>query len=53
MIKINVLLENSKREHHFKNKHGLSVFIEHDNGKLLLDTGSDASFFKKCSDNEV
>ncbi len=44
MVSIKVLLENTKRSSKFKEKHGLSLFIEHGNQSILLDVGPDSKF---------
>ena len=49
MIKINVLLENSTVNAQYKPKHGLSVLIEHEGKKILLDTGPDNNFAKNAA----
>ena len=44
MIRIKVLLENTKSDNRFKNRHGLSLFIEYGNQSMLLDVGPDSKF---------
>jgi 7,8-dihydropterin-6-yl-methyl-4-(beta-D-ribofuranosyl)aminobenzene 5'-phosphate synthase len=44
MVKIKVLLENTKSNNKLKEKHGLSLFIEYGNQSLLLDVGPDSKF---------
>ncbi|MBR5259414.1 MAG: MBL fold metallo-hydrolase [Eggerthellaceae bacterium] len=43
-MKITVLLENATTSDRFCSKHGLSMFIETDAGRILFDMGPDASF---------
>lgn len=44
MVKIKVLLENTKTNNKLKEKHGLSLFIEYGNQSILLDVGPDSKF---------
>ena len=48
MVKINILLENNSIDDKYEIKHGLSVFIEYDNVRILLDTGPDDKFIKNA-----
>lgn len=43
-MKITTLLENSKKDDKFHCNHGLSIYIEANGKKILLDTGQDDSF---------
>lgn len=44
MVRIKVLLENMKSDAVFKNRHGLSLFIESGEQSILLDVGPDSKF---------
>ncbi len=44
MVKIKVLLENTKINNNLKKKHGLSLYIEYGNHTILLDVGPDGKF---------
>lgn len=48
-MKIVVLLENRAISKEYINKHGLSLYIETKNHKILFDTGPDSSFSKNAS----
>jgi 7,8-dihydropterin-6-yl-methyl-4-(beta-D-ribofuranosyl)aminobenzene 5'-phosphate synthase len=47
-MRIVVLLENRTVSKAYEYKHGLSLYIETDNHKLLFDTGSDESFINNA-----
>jgi len=46
MIKIKALIENRKSDNHnnLETEHGLSLYIEHNNQKILFDTGASEAF---------
>ncbi|MGX7024833.1 MBL fold metallo-hydrolase [Vagococcus hydrophili] len=44
MIKISMLLDNKKGLQHLKSSHGLSIYIEFNEIKLLMDTGPNKNF---------
>ena len=48
MVKIIVLLENTKKSSNLKCKHGLSVYAETEAHKILFDTGPNGSFLKNA-----
>lgn len=48
MISIKILLENTRIGDTFKNKHGLSIYIENGIQGLLLDVGPDNKFLKNA-----
>ncbi len=43
-MKITTLIENTKQDDNLVNEHGLSLFIETDDKKILLDTGASDNF---------
>ena len=50
MMKIITLLENTRMDNSvLETRHGLSLYIESDNHKLLFDTGPDDSIFKNAT----
>ena len=53
MIKITVLLENNAIEDHYKKSHGLSVLIEHENKKILLDVGPKNEFLLNAAKKNI
>ena len=48
MVKIVVLLENTTESSNLKCKHGLSLYAETENHKILFDMGPDALFLKNA-----
>jgi len=44
MIKVKILVENTKADKAFKAKHGLSFYIEYNGKSLILDLGADDKF---------
>jgi 7,8-dihydropterin-6-yl-methyl-4-(beta-D-ribofuranosyl)aminobenzene 5'-phosphate synthase len=44
LMKVTVLFENRTISKEYKNKHGLSLYIETSNHKILFDTGTDGTF---------
>ena len=48
MIRIVVLLENTKESSNLKCKHGLSLYAETEAHKILFDTGPNALFLKNA-----
>lgn len=48
MVKIIVLLENTTESSKLKCKHGLSLYAETENHKILFDMGPDALFLKNA-----
>lgn len=49
-MKITVLVENSTSARLY-GEHGLSVYIEYDGKKYLLDTGASTLFAEECKKN--
>lgn len=47
-MKITTLFENRTISKEYKNKHGLSLYIETANHKILFDTGTDSTFAKNA-----
>ena len=48
MVQIKVLLENFSVNNKYKTKHGLSILIEYNEKKILLDVGPDGRFTKNA-----
>lgn len=48
-MKIKVLVENTSISPEYKTKHGLSLYIETNNHKILVDLGSDDTFIKNAN----
>ena len=44
MIPIKVILENNKEKDNLKKRHGLAIYIDYKEHKILLDVGPDGSF---------
>ncbi len=47
-MRIVILLENSRISSKFKAKHGISLYVETENRKLLFDCGPDSTFFENA-----
>lgn len=47
-MKVVILIENLKAQKHLKSEHGLSVYIEKDEKKYLLDVGQSGAFIKNA-----
>ncbi len=47
-MKITTLMENDTLDKRLKNAHGLSMYIEHENHKILFDLGPNNNFFKNA-----
>lgn len=52
-MKIKILLENQKSDENLISKHGLSLYIEHMDKKIIFDTGPDDSFIKNAEKLKV
>lgn len=48
-MKVVTLFENRTKSKDYKNKHGLSLYIETTNHKILFDTGTDDTFARNAS----
>ena len=47
-MKIVTLLENGKEKQNLKSAHGLSLYIEHKNKKILFDLGPSNQYIKNA-----
>ncbi|MCP3944363.1 MAG: MBL fold metallo-hydrolase [Desulfobacteraceae bacterium] len=52
-MKITTLLENTSSNHDLIHKHGLCLYIESDQKKILFDTGPDDSFIKNANKLDI
>ena len=48
MVKVTVLLENTKQSSNLNSKHGLSLYVETKSHKILFDVGPNALFLKNA-----
>lgn len=53
MIKITSLLENVSNFDNLRSEHGLSLYIEKDNLKCLLDTGGSDKFIENAKELDI
>lgn len=47
-MKINILIDNNSIDNHFLVEHGLSIYIEKNNKKILFDTGATDAFLNNA-----
>ena len=53
MIKITVLIENTKSNYELKSQHGLSFLIEFGSKGILYDFGQDKKFIDNCEKLQI